>query len=52
LPTDEAARWRRNSARFRHLDELARRVKALEDRLDRDDGGRQERGNDGDGEDE
>lgn len=30
LPMDEAARWRRNSARFRHLDELARRVRALE----------------------
>jgi UDP-3-O-[3-hydroxymyristoyl] glucosamine N-acyltransferase len=30
LPMDEAKRWRRNAARFRHLDELARRVKALE----------------------
>jgi len=30
LPMDEAARWRRNSARFRHLDELAQRVRALE----------------------
>ena len=30
LPMDEASRWRKNSARFRHLDELARRVRALE----------------------
>jgi UDP-3-O-[3-hydroxymyristoyl] glucosamine N-acyltransferase len=43
LPMDEATRWRRNSARFRHLDELARRVQALEAALgkkgerDRDD---------------
>ena len=29
LPFDEARRWRRNSARFRHLDELARRVEQL-----------------------
>jgi UDP-3-O-[3-hydroxymyristoyl] glucosamine N-acyltransferase len=29
LPMDEARRWRRNSARFRHLDELAKRVEAL-----------------------
>lgn len=29
LPMDEAKRWRRNSARFRQLDELARRVRAL-----------------------
>ena len=29
LPADEARRWRRNSARFRHLDELARRVERL-----------------------
>lgn len=33
LPMDEAKRWRRNSARFRHLDELARRLKAVETRL-------------------
>jgi UDP-3-O-[3-hydroxymyristoyl] glucosamine N-acyltransferase len=33
LPMDEAKRWRRNSARFRHLDELARRLKAVEARL-------------------
>jgi len=30
LPADDAARWRRNAARFRQLDELARRVRALE----------------------
>ncbi|MEM6638876.1 MAG: UDP-3-O-(3-hydroxymyristoyl)glucosamine N-acyltransferase [Pseudomonadota bacterium] len=30
LPMDEAARWRRNSARFRRLDDLARTVKRLE----------------------
>ena len=30
LPFDEARRFRRNSARFRQLDELARRVRALE----------------------
>jgi len=35
LPMDEAKRWRKNSARFRHLDELARRVKALETALGR-----------------
>ena len=29
LPADEARRWRRNSARFRHLDELARRLERL-----------------------
>jgi len=31
LPMDEAIRWRRNSARFRQLEQLFRRVKALED---------------------
>jgi UDP-3-O-[3-hydroxymyristoyl] glucosamine N-acyltransferase len=30
LPADEAARWRRNAARFRKLDELAERVRDLE----------------------
>lgn len=30
LPLDEAGRWRRNSARFRQLDELARRIARLE----------------------
>jgi UDP-3-O-[3-hydroxymyristoyl] glucosamine N-acyltransferase len=29
LPADEVRRWRRNAARFRHLDELARRVERL-----------------------
>lgn len=29
-PIQENRQWRRNAARFRHLDELARRVKALE----------------------
>jgi UDP-3-O-[3-hydroxymyristoyl] glucosamine N-acyltransferase len=33
LPADEASRWRRNAARFRSLDELARRQTALERRL-------------------
>jgi UDP-3-O-[3-hydroxymyristoyl] glucosamine N-acyltransferase len=32
LPFDEARRFRRNSARFQQLDELARRVRALERR--------------------
>jgi UDP-3-O-[3-hydroxymyristoyl] glucosamine N-acyltransferase len=32
LAADEARRWRRNSARFRHLDELAKRVEALSGR--------------------
>ncbi|MGH8496590.1 MAG: UDP-3-O-(3-hydroxymyristoyl)glucosamine N-acyltransferase [Gammaproteobacteria bacterium] len=30
LPLDEAGRWRKNSARFRQLDELARRIARLE----------------------
>ena len=30
LPADEARRFRRNAARFQHLDELARRVRRLE----------------------
>ena len=29
-PVQENAQWRRNAARFKHLDELARRVQALE----------------------
>lgn len=33
LPVDEAGRWRKNSARFRKLDELARKVIALEKQL-------------------
>ncbi len=28
LPVDEARRWRRNAVRFRHLDELAKRMEA------------------------
>jgi len=38
LPMDEARRWRRNAARFRQLDRIAARVKALEKRLDSDKG--------------
>ncbi len=34
LPLDEARRWRRNSARFRQLDSIAARLKALERRLE------------------
>jgi UDP-3-O-[3-hydroxymyristoyl] glucosamine N-acyltransferase len=37
LPAEEASRWRRNVARFRRLDEMANRVRALERRLARDD---------------
>lgn len=33
IPAMANADWRRNAARFRHLDELARRLKRLEDRL-------------------
>jgi len=33
-PLDENARWHRNSVRFKHLDELARRVKKLEQQLE------------------
>ncbi|HEX7080879.1 MAG TPA: UDP-3-O-(3-hydroxymyristoyl)glucosamine N-acyltransferase [Gammaproteobacteria bacterium] len=33
LPADEAARWRRNAGRFRHLDELAKRLRAVERRV-------------------
>jgi UDP-3-O-[3-hydroxymyristoyl] glucosamine N-acyltransferase len=47
LPLDEARRWRRNAVRFRHLDELAKRVEALS-------GGRMPSGGDddnGDGDD-
>jgi UDP-3-O-[3-hydroxymyristoyl] glucosamine N-acyltransferase len=38
LPFDEAGRWRRNSARFRQLDTLARRVAQLERQLGETDG--------------
>lgn len=34
-PIDDVKSWRRNSARLRKLDELARRVQALEKQLDR-----------------
>lgn len=34
LPMDEARKWRRNSARYRQLDELARRLRLLEEKLD------------------
>ncbi|MEL7447679.1 MAG: UDP-3-O-(3-hydroxymyristoyl)glucosamine N-acyltransferase [Pseudomonadota bacterium] len=34
LPMDEARQWRRNSARFRQLDDMARRLKKLEKRLE------------------
>ena len=33
LPADEASRWRRNTARFRKLNELAQRQATLERRL-------------------
>ncbi|MDE2092037.1 MAG: UDP-3-O-(3-hydroxymyristoyl)glucosamine N-acyltransferase [Gammaproteobacteria bacterium] len=33
LPMDTTARWRRNSVRFRQLDELARRLTAIEKKL-------------------
>jgi len=39
LPMEEARRWRRNSARFRHLDELAKRVEALSGQALRSDEG-------------
>jgi UDP-3-O-[3-hydroxymyristoyl] glucosamine N-acyltransferase len=39
LPFDEARRFRRNSARFQQLDELARRVRALERGASPDDAG-------------
>jgi UDP-3-O-[3-hydroxymyristoyl] glucosamine N-acyltransferase len=33
IPAMPSAEWRRNVARFRHLDELSRRLKQLEDRV-------------------
>jgi UDP-3-O-[3-hydroxymyristoyl] glucosamine N-acyltransferase len=30
LPAEEAAQWRRNAARFRNLDTMAQRLRALE----------------------
>ena len=38
LPLDEARRWRRNSARFRQLDKLAKKVQALGRATGNDDG--------------
>jgi UDP-3-O-[3-hydroxymyristoyl] glucosamine N-acyltransferase len=38
LPFDKAARWRRNAARFRQLDALAKRLAELERRLGKTDG--------------
>lgn len=35
LPMDEARRWRRNSARFRRLDDMAKRLAVLEKKLDK-----------------
>jgi UDP-3-O-[3-hydroxymyristoyl] glucosamine N-acyltransferase len=34
IPAMPSGEWRRNVARFRHLDELARRIKQLETRID------------------
>jgi len=45
LPMDDARQWRRNAARFRQLDALARRVKRLEggeEQQNNDDGGEAE----------
>ena len=39
LPLDEARRWRRNSARFRQLDKLAKKVQALSRAASGDDEG-------------
>ncbi|MCG8435460.1 MAG: UDP-3-O-(3-hydroxymyristoyl)glucosamine N-acyltransferase [Gammaproteobacteria bacterium] len=36
LPMDSARQWRKNSVRFKHLDELARRIKALEEKSKKD----------------
>ncbi|EQD34284.1 UDP-3-O-(3-hydroxymyristoyl) glucosamine N-acyltransferase [mine drainage metagenome] len=36
IPSDNAARWRRNTARFRQLDEMANRLHILEKKLDKD----------------
>ena len=46
IPAISNREWRRNVARFQHLDELTRRVKALEERLAaRDRGGEADAGN-------
>lgn len=44
LPFDEAGQWRRNAARFRQLDALAKRLAQLERRLGNTDGGAPEHG--------
>lgn len=36
LPADDTRRWRRNSARFRQLDDIAKRLAKLEKRLGKD----------------
>jgi UDP-3-O-[3-hydroxymyristoyl] glucosamine N-acyltransferase len=36
LPADEAGRWRRNASRFKHLDEYAVRLRALEKKMGSD----------------
>jgi UDP-3-O-[3-hydroxymyristoyl] glucosamine N-acyltransferase len=33
LPMDEAGNWRKNSVRFRQLDEMARRMTSIEKKL-------------------
>ena len=40
LTLDETGRWRRNAARFRQLDDLARRLRRLERAVDGDKGER------------
>jgi UDP-3-O-[3-hydroxymyristoyl] glucosamine N-acyltransferase len=35
VPVMPNAEWRRNAVRFRHLDELARRLKSLEEELEK-----------------
>jgi UDP-3-O-[3-hydroxymyristoyl] glucosamine N-acyltransferase len=38
LPAEEASKWRRSAARFRQLDDMHRRLRALEDRLQQAEG--------------
>jgi UDP-3-O-[3-hydroxymyristoyl] glucosamine N-acyltransferase len=35
IPAETATRWRRQAARLRHLDELAQRLRALEEEVDK-----------------
>jgi UDP-3-O-[3-hydroxymyristoyl] glucosamine N-acyltransferase len=35
IPAMPSSEWRRNAVRFRHLDELARRLKRLEEKLEK-----------------